>query len=112
MVDDSEHRPPRGPREDDSRKVYVGNVPYTTTESEIDETFQWVWSRLCLIRMPKHADTGRGKGYAFITFERATDDRDALLKYLEENGPLFMDGRKLNVDAPRPSNKRPPAFIG
>lgn len=49
-------------------QVFVGNIPYGTTEENLMAIFSEV-GRVLHIRMALNTDTGRPKGYAFIEYE-------------------------------------------
>ncbi|MDN5865098.1 MAG: RNA-binding protein [Gammaproteobacteria bacterium] len=73
-------------------KLYVGNFPYSVDEAQLRGIFDQYGdiSELALI---KDRDTGRPKGFGFITF--AT--QEAAEKALEQNGN-DCDGRPLKVN--------------
>lgn len=73
-------------------KLYVGNFPYTVDESQLREIFS-PFGQIVDIAMIKDRDTGRPKGFAFITF--AT--QQAAESALSANGK-DLDGRSLKVN--------------
>lgn len=83
-------------------KLYVGNFPYTVDEAQLREIFSayGVIEDLALIM---DRDTGRPKGFAFITFAA----QQSAEKALEQNGK-DVGGRalKVNMATEKPSNSR------
>jgi len=83
-----------------SKKVYVGNLPFRTTEEELANLFSQVGpveSASIII----DRETGRSKGFGFVTM---TDDHadNAIAQF---NGYQFS-GRPLTVNEARPMVKR------
>jgi cold-inducible RNA-binding protein len=73
-------------------KLYVGNLPYTIDESQLRELFS-PYGEIEDLALIIDRETGRPKGFAFITF--AT--QQAAEKSLELNGKDF-GGRPLKVN--------------
>ena len=73
-------------------KLYVGNFPYSVDESKLREMFS-SFGEISDITLIKDRDTGRSKGFAFITF--AT--QQAAETALSLNGK-DVDGRSLKVN--------------
>src|SRR5262245_29774565 len=53
------------------RRLYVGNLPYSTGEAELQELFSRAGT-VESVRVMRDAATGRARGFAFV--ERATDE--------------------------------------
>jgi RNA recognition motif-containing protein len=83
------------------KRLYVGNLPYTTTENTLTELFGRVGS-VESVKVITDRDTGRSKGFGFV--EMSTDD-EAQKAIAEFNGKTF-EGRKLNVNEARPQERR------
>jgi RNA recognition motif-containing protein len=86
-----------------STKLYVGGIPYTSTEQTLKDAFSKagnvVSSSIIIDRM-----TGRSKGFGFV--EMASDaEADAAINMW--NGAEF-EGRKLTVNVARPLEPRAP----
>ncbi len=79
------------------RKLYVGNLPYTTTEDELRELFTQAGA-VDTVNVVRDNATGRARGFAFV--EMATDD-DAQ-KAIEQFNEQPMGGRNLAVNEARP----------
>jgi len=88
-------------------KLYVGGLPYTTTQEELQEAFAQsgavVSASIITDKM-----TGRSRGFGFV--EMASDD-DAQKAIENWNGKDF-GGRKLTVNEAKPLEARPPRREG
>ncbi|CAN5153849.1 RNA-binding protein [soil metagenome] len=86
-----------------STKLYVGGIPYTTTEAALSDAFakagSVVSSSIIIDRM-----TGRSKGFGFVEM---SDDAGADAAINMFNGQDF-EGRKLTVNIARPLEPRAP----
>jgi len=79
------------------RKLYVGNIPYETSEAQLGELFGTV-GQVETVHVMRDQATGRARGFAFV--EMATDE-DAQLAITQLNEKQF-DGRALSVNEARP----------
>ncbi len=85
-----------------AKKLYVGGLPYSTTEDQLREAFGQAGAvSSAIIIMDKM--TGRSKGFGFV--EYASDD-DAAKAIDMWNGKDF-GGRSLTVNEARPLEERP-----
>ena len=73
-------------------KIYVGNFPYNVDEEQLREIFS-EYGDIDEVALITDRDTGRSKGFAFITFAVQHAAESALAK----NGSL-LDGRPLKVN--------------
>jgi RNA recognition motif-containing protein len=80
-----------------AKKLYVGNLPYKTTQDDLSAMFGKVGA-VASSTVISDKFTGRSKGFGFVEF--ASDD-DAEKAVKEFNG-YDMDGRKLVVNEARP----------
>lgn len=84
-------------------KLYVGGIPYTTTESSLRDAFAKAGNvesaSIIIDRM-----TGRSKGFGFVEMSTDEDAEKAIEMY---NGQDF-EGRKLTVNVARPLEPRAP----
>ena len=85
------------------RRLYVGNLPYTTGEAELQELFSKAGT-VESVRVMRDAATGRARGFAFV--EMATDEEAQ--KAAAELNQFQMGGRSLTVNEARPK----PEFSG
>jgi len=81
------------------KKLYVGNLPFETTEGELRELFGQAGS-VETVRIITDRDTGRCKGFAFVEMQDGGDKAIAAM-----NGKDF-NGRALTVNAARPMSSR------
>ncbi|MBS0636544.1 MAG: RNA-binding protein [Verrucomicrobia bacterium] len=85
-----------------AKKLYVGNLPHSTTENELRELFA-NYGEVVSAQVIIDRDTGRSKGFGFV--ELNTDDEaQAAINAL--NGQEF-GGRPLTVNEARPREERP-----
>jgi|SaaInl4_135m_RNA_FD_contig_21_169665_length_432_multi_6_in_0_out_0_1 cold-inducible RNA-binding protein len=81
-------------------KVYVGNLSYNTTEDELRDYFAQ-YGNIDDVKLISDYQTGRSKGFAFVTFASDQEGESALAA----NGVEFK-GRKLNVNTAKDNNRR------
>src|SRR5213075_761971 len=79
------------------RRLYVGNLPYTTGEAELQELFSKAGT-VESVRVMRDAATGRARGFAFV--EMSTDEEAQ--KAASELNSFQMGGRALTVNEARP----------
>lgn len=79
------------------RKLYVGNLPFSSTENDLFNFFS-EHGTVTSARVVIDRETGRSKGFAFV--EMGSDD-EALRAAQILNGKQFM-GRPLTVNEARP----------
>ncbi len=83
------------------RKLYVGNLPYTATESDLSEKFA-ASGTVESCKLITDRDTGQSKGFGFI--EMGTDaEAHAAIDSL--NGTDY-EGRPMKVNEAKPQEKR------
>ncbi|MDP2598833.1 MAG: RNA-binding protein [Candidatus Liptonbacteria bacterium] len=90
-----------------AKKLYVGGLPYTTTQDELQSAFAQagtVTSATIIIDKM----SGRSKGFGFVEF---ADDAEAEKAIEMWNGKDF-GGRSLTVNEARPMEARPPRRDG
>src|SRR5688572_21048631 len=83
------------------KKLYVGNLSYGVTDSDLQELFGQYGS-VTSAQVISDRETGRSKGFGFV--EMATDD-DAASAVNALNGQQH-DGRTLTVNEARPKEDR------
>jgi cold-inducible RNA-binding protein len=82
-------------------KLYVGNLPYKATEEELWDHFKDAGHPPSEVKIITDRDTGRSKGFGFVTLEGG----DAKRAIEDLNGQEFH-GRALTVNEARPMEKR------
>ena len=83
-----------------SKKIYVGNLSYQTTEGDLTNLFEQV-GQVDSVNVITDRDTGRSKGFAFV--EMGSEDADKAITQL--NG-TEVNGRTLTVNEARPREER------
>jgi len=58
-------------------KIYVGNLPFQTTSEDLEATFS-AYGNIAECKLITDRETGRSKGFAFITFAEASGAEAAL----------------------------------
>ena len=81
------------------KKLYVGNLSFETTETELKELFTQS-GMVETVRIITDRDTGRSKGFGFVEMQEGGDRAIA-----EMNGKDF-NGRALTVNEVRPMASR------
>ena len=80
-----------------SRKLYVGNLPYETSETDLQTLFEQAGA-VESVRVMRDNATGRARGFAFV--EMATDeDAQKAISMLNDHD---LGGRNLMVNEARP----------
>jgi len=83
-------------------KLYVGNLSYSTTESELTEMFAKAGT-VKSVALITDRDTGRSKGFAFVEMGTQAEAQQAISMF---NGTQIGD-RSLTVNFARPREERP-----
>jgi RNA recognition motif-containing protein len=84
-------------------RLYVANLPYQTTESDLENHFQQCGA-VSSVQIVMDRDTNRSRGFGFITMGTDDEARAAIEKL---NG-AELGGRQLRVSEARPREERPP----
>mgnify|MGYP001029783475 CR=1 FL=1 len=79
------------------KKLYVGNLPYSTTETELEELFSQSGS-VVEVTVIFDRETGRSKGFGFV---QMADEASAQAAVEKLNG-TEMGGRTIKVAEARP----------
>ena len=83
------------------KRLYVGNLPYSVSEQDLNEKFG-AFGTVESASLITDRDTGRSKGFGFV--EMATDsEAQAAIEQL--NGTDY-DGRPVTVNEAKPMKKR------
>ena len=83
------------------RKLYVGNIPYSTGETELQTLFSQAGT-VDVVNVVTDRDTGRPRGFAFV--EMTTDDEAAAA--ISQLDQTELDGRRITVNEARPKAPR------
>ena len=76
-----------------SKKIYVGNLPFSTTEDELRTVFQRHGS-VDSVNVITDRETGRARGFAFVEMSEPSAAQDAI-RALDG---VDMGGRSLRVN--------------
>jgi len=90
-----------------SKKIYVGNLSFQTTETEITQAFSG-FGPVESVSIITDRETGRSKGFGFVEM---ADQADANKAISALNG-TEMGGRSLTVNEARPMVKRDSGSFG
>ena len=82
------------------RKLYVGNLPYETGETELQELFARAGS-VDSVNVMRDQMTGRARGFAFV--EMSTDEEAQ--KAISTLNGTQVGGRSLTVNEARPKER-------
>ena len=83
-------------------KLYVGNLPYTTTEDDLRALFSQAGA-VASVALIKDRDTGKSKGFAFVEMATQAEAQKATTMF---NG-FKLETRTLVVNLARPREERP-----
>ena len=86
-----------------AKKLYVGGLPYSTTDDELREAFAKAGA-VASVTILMDKMTGRSRGFGFVEME---NDEDAAKAIDMWNGQDF-GGRKLTVNEAKPMEPRAP----
>ena len=88
-------------------KLYVGNLPYTVRDEDLQQSFS-AYGSVNSAKVMMERDTGRSKGFGFVEMG---SDAEALAAVEGMNGQS-LGGRSLVVNEARPMEARPPRTGG
>jgi cold-inducible RNA-binding protein len=80
-----------------SRKLYVGNLPFTTDETQLQDLFAQAGT-VETVSVVRDRDTGRARGFAFVEMG---SDEDAQ-KAINQLNSYELGGRALTVNEAKP----------
>lgn len=83
------------------KKLYVGNLPYETTDADLKELFSQA-GNVSSASVIIHKATGRSKGFGFVEMSTEEEAKKAIDTF---NGS-DVGGRKITVDEARPMRPR------
>lgn len=87
-----------------TKTLYVGNLPWSTTEEQLSEYFSR-HAEVTSVRLAYDRETGRSRGFGFVEVPEAA--AEAVIAAC--NGQPF-GGRELTVNEARPRGDRPRRF--
>ena len=86
-----------------SVRLYVGNLPFSISEQEVEEMFRQI-GVVESTNLVTDRDTGRSRGFAFVEM----DSREAAEAAIASLNGREIDGRALTVNEARPRENRAP----
>ena len=90
-----------------NRKLYVGNLPFQTTEADLEALFASSGD-VASVTVMRDRETGRARGFAFV--EMASDEGASRAVQTLDN--TSYGGRNLSVNEARPQPDRRDNFDG
>jgi RNA recognition motif-containing protein len=84
-----------------STKLYVGNLPYETSESDLQALFEGA-GQVSTINIVRDRATGRPRGFAFVEMS----DAEGARKAISELDKYQYGGRNLTVNEAKPMAAR------
>lgn len=84
-----------------SKKLYVGNLPYSANDQDLTDAFSECGS-VQSAKVITDRDSGRSKGFAFVEMSTDEEAKSAIERF---NGAEW-DGRAMNVMVAKPQAPR------
>ncbi|HEY8550106.1 MAG TPA: RNA-binding protein [Vicinamibacterales bacterium] len=88
-----------------NRKLYVGNLPYSATEADLESLFAGAGT-VETVQVMRDRETGRARGFAFIEMASPADAQNAIDQLHDRE----FGGRSLTVNEARPMAPRAGGF--
>ena len=88
-------------------KLYVGNLPYTVRDDDLQQAFS-AFGSVNSAKVMMERDTGRSKGFGFVEMGSDAEAQSAI----EGMNGQSLGGRSLVVNEARPMEARPPRTGG
>ena len=85
-----------------SKRIYVGGLPFKTTEEEMNALFT-TYGAVTSAKLITDRESGQSRGFGFVEM---ANDAEAVTAMEKLNGSDF-GGRKLTVNEARPMESRP-----
>jgi RNA recognition motif-containing protein len=85
-----------------SKNIYVGNLPWSSTEDEVRAAFE-AYGQVSSVKLIEDRETGRPRGFGFVEM----DDDAAALDAIEALDGKDFGGRNLKVNEAKPRVERP-----
>ena len=90
-----------------STKLYVGNLPYETSETDLQTLFESA-GQVASINIVRDRATGQARGFAFVEMS----DTEGARKAISELDKHQYGGRSLTVNEAKPMQPRSGGFGG
>ncbi len=85
-----------------NKRIYVGNLPFNTTEDEVKALFS-EHGEVISVNIISDRETGRSRGFCFVEMNEA--DSEKAISALDNTD---FNGRKLHVNEARERTQRAP----
>ena len=82
--------------------IYVGNLPYSVTESQLKDAFS-AFGEVSEVSLIKDKFSGQSKGFGFVEMPNNSEAQSAI-NALNESA---LSGRNIRVNEARPRDERP-----
>jgi RNA recognition motif-containing protein len=76
-----------------SKKLFVGNIPFSATETDVAEIFEREYGHVYATIIVKDRETGRSRGFGFVELEDHLADTA-----LAEKRLIMLNGRSLRIN--------------
>jgi RNA recognition motif-containing protein len=86
-----------------STNIYVGNLPFSTNEEEIQGLFE-AYGAVESVNLITDRDTGRLRGFGFVSMSSGGDEAISAINQRE------LGGRSLTVNLAKPREERRPRY--
>lgn len=83
-----------------SRKLYVGNLPFNTDETQLQDLFAQAGT-VDTVSVVRDRETGRARGFAFVEMSSEAEAQQAITKL----NSYQLEGRALTVNEARPKTE-------
>jgi len=83
-----------------SKKLYVGNLPFTSTQEDLDALFGR-HGTVASVNVITDRETGRPRGFAFVEME-SESEAEAAIRALDGSN---LDGRDIRVNEAQDRNR-------
>eukprot|EP00566_Odontella_aurita_P021872 CAMPEP_0113546774 /NCGR_PEP_ID=MMETSP0015_2-20120614/11986_1 /TAXON_ID=2838 /ORGANISM="Odontella" /LENGTH=234 /DNA_ID=CAMNT_0000447253 /DNA_START=44 /DNA_END=744 /DNA_ORIENTATION=- /assembly_acc=CAM_ASM_000160 len=84
----------------DEVRLYIGNLSYNTDENRLRSEFE-AHGTVTDVFLPQDRNTGRPRGFGFVTYGNRNDAMDAISKM----DSIDLDGRTIRVNESRPKGE-------
>ena len=84
-----------------AKRLFVGNLPYSTTSAQLEEIFSKV-GKVSSLNLITDRYSGQSKGFAFVEMSSDEESNEAIKKL----NNFEIDGRKIVVNEARPQEDR------
>lgn len=83
-----------------SRKLYVGNLPFNTDETQLQDLFAQAGT-VDTVSVVRDRETGRARGFAFVEMSSDAEAQQAITQL----NSYQLEGRALTVNEARPKTE-------